>query len=166
MNQDRDVLLFDLERRRNLLVALPASAAEEGFSVQTGCMLGKRREVQPIVGVRPPLSAWKLMGWHRTVYCVASANRTPCVFDRPGDEVFAGDDEPSHEPVGIALGSLDSGHDVAFGDTAGKIGIMPIMTTPTHNGVSRTKNTILDEQVFYVVRTALHAPDGNEPNCG
>jgi hypothetical protein len=34
MNQDRDVLLFDLERSRNLLVVLPASPAQESFSLQ------------------------------------------------------------------------------------------------------------------------------------
>jgi hypothetical protein len=166
MNQDRDVLLFDLERRRNLLVVLTSSATQEGFSLQPRCMLGKRCEVQPIIGVRAPVSTWQLMGWHRTMHGMASANRTPRVLDRPGDEILAGDHEPPHEPVGVALGSLDGRCDVVFGNTVGEVGMIAAVTAPTHNGVSRTEQAILEEQVFCVVRSALHAPNGNEPNCG
>jgi hypothetical protein len=129
-------------------------------------MLGKRCEVQPILGFRAPVSSWKLTGWHRTMCRMASANRTPRVLDRAGDEVLAGDQEPAHETIGIALASLNRRHDVAFGNTVGEVGMRSIITAPAHNGISPTKDTILDELVFCVVRTALHAPHGNEPNCG
>ncbi len=100
------------------------------------------------------------------MHVMASANRSPCVLDRPSDEVLASDNKSQHEPVGIALGSLDGRCDVAFGNTVGEVGMIAVVTAPTHNGVSRTQQAILDEQVFCVLRSALHAPDGNEPNRG